>query len=55
MRVSELVRTVEADLEKESELFEEFSGRDFATVRVALARCGSVRDVVKILSGDIEG
>jgi hypothetical protein len=49
---AELVRAVEADLEKESELFEEFSGQDFTSVKSALAQCASVEDLTKVLSGE---
>jgi hypothetical protein len=52
MPFSDLVRAVEADLEKQSELFEEFSGQDFTSVKSALAQCRSVGDLTKVLSGE---
>jgi len=52
---SELVHIVESDLEEHTEEFEEFSGRDFAFVRNALANCRSVSDLVKVLGGEFDG
>lgn len=49
---AEVVRAVEVDLERQSALYEEFSGQDFASVKAALAQCTTVADVTKILSGE---